>query len=94
LGTEEYSSDPTVTVYPNPFNNSTTLTYSLTTASEVEISLFDVLSCEISILASSPQQAGKHSINISSEKYNLSKGIYFCKLSIDKRNLSVKMIVY
>jgi spore germination protein YaaH/PKD repeat protein len=57
LGTEEYSSDPTVTVYPNPFNNSTTLTYSLTTASEVEISLFDVLSCEISILASSPQQA-------------------------------------
>ncbi len=47
--------------YPNPFNPSTTIRFSLPTASFVSLKIFDVMGREIEMLAAEKMDAGAHS---------------------------------
>lgn len=83
--------------YPNPFNPSTTIEYQLPFESVVKIELYDIAGQLISVLISSEQPAGAHSVSIGSS-LNLASGIYFYKMNAvsndGKRNFtSVKKML-
>jgi hypothetical protein len=64
--------------YPNPFNPSTTIEYELPGASEVRLSVYDMLGREISILVHERREAGVHEVKF--DGLNLASGVYFYRL--------------
>ena len=64
--------------FPNPFNESTTISYELKTQNKVEISIYNATGRKISTLVNEQQLAGKHSIIFNA--VNLANGIYVYKI--------------
>jgi hypothetical protein len=67
--------------FPNPFNPSTVISYSLLNNSIVRLKLYDVLGKEITTLVNSFQKKGIYDINFDTSTLNLSSGLYFCTLT-------------
>ena len=65
--------------YPNPFNPSTTITYSLPANANVKLSLFNVLGEEVKVLVNEDLNAGYHSFKFDAGK-KLSSGVYIYKI--------------
>lgn len=64
--------------YPNPFNSTTIIKYSLPKDGNVSIKVFDVTGKEISILVNQFQRAGEYSVRFNAN--NLSTGVYFYRM--------------
>lgn len=72
--------------YPNPFNPSTTIRYSLLKASHVRLRVVDILGREITTLIEAHMPAGRHDVRFSAE--NIGSGVYYCILeSGDERQV-------
>ena len=65
--------------YPNPFNPSTTITYQIPKDGFVTLKVYDVLGREVATLVNKTKQAGKYSVEFSSNQ--LSSGTYFYRLT-------------
>src|SRR5204862_573609 len=65
--------------YPNPFNPSTTIRYSLPTDSYVKLSIYNMLGQEISTLVNQRKGAGVYTV--SWDASNVSSGVYFYRLA-------------
>lgn len=63
--------------YPNPFNPSTTLNYSLPEESMLKVEIFDVVGQRLTTLADEKRKAGAYSLLWNADKYP--SGIYFCR---------------
>jgi len=74
----QYSLSP---AYPNPFNSSTTLSYTLPTASNALIRIYDVRGHFVSTLTSGLQTVGLHEVVWNS--VGNPSGIYFVRLETD-----------
>jgi hypothetical protein len=72
--------------FPNPFNPSTVIRYSLLNNSNVSIKLYDILGKEISTLVSSFQKQGMYDITLNMNSLNLSSGIYYYILNVNEQN--------
>ena len=79
-GIGDHSIDATtVTVFPNPANTGTTLSFNVTENADVKIELFDVLGNRISVLQNSASLApGIHTQLIDTE--TLTSGVYFVSI--------------
>lgn len=77
--------------FPNPFNPSTFITFTLPDRMNVKLKVYDVLGNEIATLVSSELNEGKHTIKFDASE--LSSGIYFYKLITDKFTDVKKMIL-
>jgi len=77
--------------FPNPFNPSTTINYSIEKNGFVSLKVFDVLGNEVANLVNDIKQAGNYSINFNAE--NLANGIYFYLLKAGNNSLTKKMIL-
>ncbi len=64
--------------YPNPFNPSTTVRYELPGASDVTLSVFDMLGRQVAVLVNERREAGMHEVRL--EGRGLSSGVYFYRL--------------
>jgi hypothetical protein len=67
-----------VEAYPNPFNPTTTITYSLPQAAEATLSVFDLLGRQVRVLASGSQPAGTYEVTFDATE--LPSGVYFYRL--------------
>lgn len=76
--------------YPNPFNASTTIRYSLPTASKVKIEIFNILGNKIETLVDNKLPAGYHQVIWDASKH--STGLYFCRIKADNFVESNKML--
>lgn len=76
--------------YPNPFNPSTTIKYQLAEAGNVLLKVYDILGNEVAVLVNEEKEAGYYKIEFSSEKYNLSSGVYFYSIKTDPSSSSGK----
>lgn len=65
--------------FPNPFNPSTEITYSIANTEMVQLKVYDVLGREVQTLVSNVQNPGSY--NIMFNAANLSSGVYFYKLT-------------
>ncbi len=77
--------------YPNPFNPSTTIGFSLPKDDNVQLKIYDVLGNEVSILINGPVKAGKHEVKFNAN--GLSSGIYFYSLKANNFNQTYKMVL-
>jgi glucuronoarabinoxylan endo-1,4-beta-xylanase len=67
--------------YPNPFNPSTVIRFALPSASQVSLTVFDVLGREVSSLVRGELQAGEHTAEWAPQA--ASSGLYFYRLVVD-----------
>jgi len=80
--------------YPNPFNPETRISYYLPAGENVRLEVYDAAGRRISLLVDGYQNKGPHSVRWSAktpEGRPLSSGIYFCRLTAGKENLSRKI---
>ncbi|NQT35513.1 T9SS type A sorting domain-containing protein [bacterium] len=67
-----------ISAYPNPFNSSIKITYSLPEASRVKLRLFDLTGREVMTLVNDLKQPGVHSTTLTAN--DLASGLYFVSL--------------
>ncbi len=77
--------------FPNPFNPSTTISYSIPNKSNVVLKIYDILGNEVATLVNGVQNAGGHSVNFNAE--NLSSGTYIYRLSTENHIAARKLIL-
>lgn len=64
--------------YPNPFNPSTTINYELPHASQVSLTVYDMLGREVSVLVNERREAGVHEVKFDGS--GLASGVYFYRI--------------
>jgi spore coat protein H len=83
-------------VYPNPFNPSTTIQYTIPERSEIQLKIYDVLGNEVWKHFIGEQTAGTYKLKwdgISSAGTRVSSGIYIINFSAGKFSKSFKMML-
>jgi hypothetical protein len=76
-------------ISPNPFSSTTTISYSLPTAANYSLRLYDVTGQLISTLASGNRNAGSYTLTTPT----LARGIYVLKLATNNTTNTAKLIV-
>ena len=82
--------------YPNPFNPSTEIRYSIPRASQVSIAVYNVLGQRVTGLVDLHQKAGNYRITwdgTDSRGKSVASGIYFYRMKADQFVQSHKMIL-
>ena len=82
--------------YPNPFNSSTKITYSLPKSLPVEINVYDILGREIRTLMNRTELAGIRSVSwdgLDNFGQKVPSGIYFYDFSADDYFNVKKMVL-
>jgi hypothetical protein len=79
--------------YPNPFNPVTTLKYYLDDSKKVLLKIYDILGNEVAVLVDEVKPAGEYQIEFNASDYNLSSGIYLCKISAGDKTKTIKMML-
>lgn len=77
--------------FPNPFNPSTTLRYSLAVRGPVSLTVYDAAGREVGRLAEGVKEAGTHTIRF--DAAGLPSGTYFCALSAGGGRVTRKMLL-
>jgi hypothetical protein len=80
-----------ITAYPNPFNASTTIEYSLAQPGEITLSIYNLLGQKIATLVDNAKEAGKHSVTWNAG--DVPSGIYFAQLRISASVNSIKLLL-
>lgn len=76
--------------YPNPFNPSTTIHFSLPAAEDVAVKVYDMLGREVETLFAGTLTAGTHEM-----RWNAGMragGVYFCRLQTERSVLTTKLL--
>ncbi len=76
--------------YPNPFNPSTKLSFTLPKRMKVELIIYNLIGEQVKILFSGIAERGKHSVQFNAE--NLSSGTYFYQLITNENQITKKML--
>ncbi len=77
--------------YPNPFNPSTTLEFTIPYDAEVKLNIFNINGQQITTLANDHYSAGSYAINWNAANYP--SGIYFANLSVGGESKVQKLIL-
>jgi len=77
--------------YPNPFNPSTTIKYSIPSASIVSLKIYDVIGNEVASLVNEKKDAGEYEVNFNAK--DLPSGIYFSTLRSNGNVQTQKLIL-
>lgn len=89
---EEVALASTLNAYPNPANNSTTITYSLNKSGNVNIVITDIMGRIVKTMEQGSQVAGT-SYNVNLNTSDLANGTYFYTLSVDGERQTKKFVV-
>ena len=77
--------------YPNPFNPSTMISYDIPVASNVNLTVYDILGREVQTLVNQKQNAGKYGVRFDASR--LSSGVYFYRIVAGNYVATRKMAV-
>lgn len=77
--------------YPNPFNPTTTIHFTIPQDGAVSLKVFDMLGREVMTLLNEYRNAGAHQINFNAS--SLTSGVYFYKLETNGRSAIQKMLL-
>ena len=82
-------------VFPNPFNPTTTIRYSLPEMGELRLVIYDVLGHEVAVLHDGPQETGSHTIRWHARDVqgrDLPAGVYLARLEAGSYSQTIKML--
>lgn len=77
--------------YPNPFNSSTNLRFSLPQASLVQLNIYNTIGQKVETLVNQRMNAGSHSVSFNAE--GLPSGVYIYRLKAGEDRESRKMLL-
>ncbi len=77
--------------YPNPFNTSTTIQYSLVEASLITLDIYDILGHKVETLVNRQQPAGYRQITWNADRF--ASGMYFYKITAGDYAETRKMLL-
>jgi hypothetical protein len=77
--------------YPNTFNPTTKISFSIPQKSQIKLKVFDVLGREITNLADGVYEIGKYEVTFDASK--LPSGVYFYNLTTGSNSISKKMLL-
>jgi len=77
--------------YPNPFNPTTTISYTLKENASVRLTVYDRLGREVKVLVDESQSAGTHTVDFNGS--NLPSGMYFYRIKANEKTEVRKMIL-
>ena len=80
-------------VFPNPFLNDFSLTYTLPSTTNVKIVLMDVVGKIVARVSDQIEALGTHQLFINKNEFNLSAGVYFLKLEANNYKEIKKIVV-
>jgi hypothetical protein len=89
VGTNEIANFES-TVYPNPFTEQTTISYTLPSTSKVTIDVYNYLGEKLETLVNETKLAGKHNATFTAK--NQPKGIYFLKINTGNTQKTIKVV--
>jgi hypothetical protein len=75
--------------YPNPFNPTTVIRYTVPEAGQVSLKVYNILSQEVANLVESNQSAGVHQVNFNAS--HLPTGIYIARLQAGVKVMTAKL---
>jgi len=81
----------TLSVYPNPFNPVTVISYKLQVASSTSLTIYDVQGRQVTELVDGWRDSGLHEITFDASQFT--SGIYFCKLVAGNYHAVQKMVL-
>jgi hypothetical protein len=79
--------------FPNPFNPSTNISFSIPKSTKVNLSIYDLMGNLLATLVDDEKERGLYNIEFNSTQFNLSSGVYFYKLSTPEFTSVRKMIL-
>ncbi len=82
--------------YPNPFNPETTISYGLGEASEVHLTIYNIMGKKVRSLVNEYQGAGQHSVvwdGLDSNHNKVASGIYLYRIKTEKSEVTKKMLL-
>ncbi|MEE8576482.1 MAG: T9SS type A sorting domain-containing protein, partial [candidate division Zixibacteria bacterium] len=77
--------------YPNPFNPTTTLSFSIPEATHVSMAIYNTLGQKVRTLLEQPMSAGEHSILLDAS--DLASGVYFYRLTTETHKETRKLVL-
>ena len=83
--------------YPNPFNPTTTIKYSIPENAHINISIFDIRGREVATLINSTQNAGWHTVQwnaLNNDGQSVSTGMYLCVVRIPEESRCFKLLLF
>jgi spore germination protein YaaH len=89
---DEYFMDYNLSVYPNPFNSSTLINYSIHESTNVEVYITDMLGKRIEVF-NNKQTKGKHTLELDAQHLQLAKGIYVIGIKTNRGESKLKVVV-
>jgi M6 family metalloprotease-like protein len=77
--------------YPNPFNPSTIISYSIHRRSTVRLTIFNVMGEEVRTLEEGTKDRGEYRVRF--DAAGLASGVYFCRLRAEEKSATIKMLL-
>jgi hypothetical protein len=77
--------------YPNPFNPTTTIAFTITNSGKIKLVIYNVLGQKVATLWDGYREKGRHRMMFDAS--GLASGIYFYSLIQDNRSITRKMIL-
>jgi photosystem II stability/assembly factor-like uncharacterized protein len=79
--------------YPNPFNPETHISFELPSSAFVTLKIYTILGQEAATLMSEPLPAGMHTLDVASERFKLTSGVYLYRLEAGSFAQTRRMVV-
>jgi len=83
-----------LSLFPNPFSFTTTLSYTVVEKSEVRIELLDIMGRQIALVYSGVQASGRHQYEINTESCHLQQGVYLMKFVANGSVVEQRLVKY
>jgi photosystem II stability/assembly factor-like uncharacterized protein len=80
-----------LSIYPNPFNSSTTISFILPKEEHIDLSLYDITGRKLTTIAEGTYPAGSHSLSLNMKDY--ASGIYYLRLDTEGAHITRKMVM-
>lgn len=94
VGLDELTAkDISLNVYPNPFNTSAQISYSLPAAANTTIEVYDIVGKKVASLFDGKQTEGMQTVNFDRTAFGLSNGMYFIKVKVGESVITQKVLV-
>ena len=77
--------------FPNPFNPSTNISYTLPYNASVSLEIFDITGKEVAQLVNAVENKGSHSVSFNAS--NLSSGVYFYSIRVSSGNTTISKVM-
>jgi PKD repeat protein len=90
---ESSNATSSLSIYPNPSNESSTIAYHLNKKANTRVEVLDVLGKAVFVQSNSGQAEGDYTVQISKQSLNLKNGIYFVKFSVDNKSTTKKLVI-